>query len=95
MPKGDPLVPAHDVADFDTMRRRAMLAHPTDALIVEHNDLAWADFGRRIYANIEDRERFLKAIVTALFASEGTEKPQSITASSAARASPKTTLQPR
>lgn len=75
MPKADPLVPATRDT-FNHMRLQAMLAPPSDALQVENNDLMWADFGRRIYANIEDRERFLRAIVTASLAAEKVPHPQ-------------------
>jgi hypothetical protein len=53
-----------------------LTAAPEQQLVKDHNDAAWADFGRRVHANLMD-ERFVKAVVTAQLAavSNGRNEP--------------------
>ena len=66
--------------DFDRLRRQAMLASPNDPLVKELAEDQWADFGRRVHANLL-HERFVRQLVLALMACEGQPEPQLMIAS--------------
>lgn len=63
MPKREALTAAD--GDFNWMRLSAQLSPPSSSMRKEVSDIDWADFGRHVYTNMFDNERFKKAIVTA------------------------------
>lgn len=65
MPKHE----AADTSDFETMRVRAALSPPTDALRREVQEASWAHYGRAVYDHLHG-ERFAKAINLALKAAD-------------------------
>lgn len=54
--------------------KQLLTEKPDPALMKDHNDAAWADFGRRVHANLMS-ERYITAVNTACISAGPSAQP--------------------